>query len=29
MFIDLYLGGLISLSLAIYLAYALFHPEEF
>jgi K+-transporting ATPase KdpF subunit len=27
--IDMYLGGLVSLALAIYLGYALFHPEKF
>jgi K+-transporting ATPase KdpF subunit len=26
---DLYLGGLVALGLAIYLGYALFHPEKF
>jgi len=26
---DLYLGGLIALALALYLGYALFHPEKF
>jgi K+-transporting ATPase KdpF subunit len=27
--VDLYLGGLVSLALGIYLGYALFHPEKF
>jgi len=26
---DLYLGGLVSLALAFYLGYALYHPEKF
>ena len=27
--LDLYLGGIVALALAIYLGYALFHPEKF
>ena len=27
--LDLYLGGFVALALAIYLGYALFHPEKF
>jgi K+-transporting ATPase KdpF subunit len=26
---DLYIGGFIALGLALYLGYALFHPEKF
>jgi K+-transporting ATPase KdpF subunit len=29
MIFDLYLGGLTALALAVYLGYALFHPEKF
>lgn len=29
MVFDLYLGGLIALGLALYLGYALIHPEKF
>ncbi|MDR3425708.1 MAG: K(+)-transporting ATPase subunit F [Alphaproteobacteria bacterium] len=29
MILDLYLGGLVALVLAVYLGYALLHPEKF
>ncbi len=29
MALDLYIGGAIALALAVYLAYALVHPEKF